>query len=456
MKKLHFILSFILVLTSSKLLAQSWVNGGNTLTTSGQFGTNSNSSVIFETNNTERGRLSKEGFWGFGTSTPNARVTVNSPAGLSPFRVQLNGSTKFLVNGEGGVAIGASVYAPVDGLYVKGKVGIGIVNPNYDTQLEVVNNSPGTFRIGIRSQGSFAGVYGNSSRNGVYGYSDDGNGIRGYSEYGNGGYFTSYEDIALYASTNYGSYAAYFEGDTYSTGTYQGSDQNLKKNIREVGNALSIINQLKPKYYEFKNEAQYTSLHLPKGHHYGLLAQDVEAVLPNLVKESSHQLHDPQEAALKPTANGKPAAKVDQKAPQESMKIKAVNYTELIPLLIKAVQEQQQTITTLTDKIAQLEAGSRTGGNTTGNNANLGGVSLAQNQPNPFNQATTFRYTVPAGANAQIMIYDGLSGALLKTVPAPATGQAELSGHDLKAGTYIYSLVVNGKQVDSKKMVLSK
>ena len=42
-------------------------------------------------------------------------------------------------------------------------------------------------------------------------------------------------------------YTAYFNGDTYSTGSYLGSDAKLKKNIREVNNAMDIINQLKPK-----------------------------------------------------------------------------------------------------------------------------------------------------------------------------------------------------------------
>ncbi|MEJ7676440.1 MAG: tail fiber domain-containing protein [Segetibacter sp.] len=50
---------------------------------------------------------------------------------------------------------------------------------------------------------------------------------------------------------------------------------------------MSIIKQLKPRNYEFINDQKYASLNLPKGNHYGLIAQDLEEVLPALVKEVS-------------------------------------------------------------------------------------------------------------------------------------------------------------------------
>jgi hypothetical protein len=56
---------------------------------------------------------------------------------------------------------------------------------------------------------------------------------------------------------------------------------------------MSIINKLQPKNYEFKTDEKYASLNLPKGTHYGLLAQDLEQVLPNLVKEAAHPINNP-------------------------------------------------------------------------------------------------------------------------------------------------------------------
>ena len=62
---------------------------------------------------------------------------------------------------------------------------------------------------------------------------------------------------------------------------------------------------------------------LPEGEHYGLIAQEVEKVLPQVVKTDE---------------NGE----------------KAIAYTEIIPILIESIKKQQQMITELQTKIDQL------------------------------------------------------------------------------------------------------
>jgi len=76
-----------------------------------------------------------------------------------------------------------------------------------------------------------------------------------------------------------------------------------------------------------------------------------------------------------------------------------------------------------------------------------------KNQPNPFNQTTLIRYKIPVGANAQINIYDA-AGAMVKTMRAPENGQAQINAGELKAGTYTYALIIDGKPLVSKKMVM--
>ena len=75
-----------------------------------------------------------------------------------------------------------------------------------------------------------------------------------------------------------------FVGDVYSSGTYYGSDARLKNNIKDFGNAMQIIGALQPKNYDYKKDGVYAGLNLPRGNHYGLIAQDLEKILPNLVK----------------------------------------------------------------------------------------------------------------------------------------------------------------------------
>src|SRR5512132_2876572 len=124
MKRMTFFLA-VLLLTSIKLSAQNWLTAGNALSANGTLGSTTNFSVLFKTNNSERGRITNSGLWGFGTTAPNSKVHINSAAGQVPFRVQVNGITKLLVHSVGGVSIGSVTTPPVNGLPVSGNTGIG-------------------------------------------------------------------------------------------------------------------------------------------------------------------------------------------------------------------------------------------------------------------------------------------------------------------------------------------
>ena len=110
---------------------------------------------------------------GIGTITPNARLHVNTTGSEDAFRVQLNGQTRFYVHSGGGVAIGANNVPPPNGLYVSGKVGIGIITPTHT--LEVVGNA--AISNGLTS-----------SEGGISSSSTSGDGVSGSSNttYGNG------------------------------------------------------------------------------------------------------------------------------------------------------------------------------------------------------------------------------------------------------------------------------
>lgn len=214
-----------------------------------------------------------------------------------------------------------------------------------------------------------------------------------------------------------------------TTGAYTGiSDERLKTNIQSMSPALEKINQLKPSTFQFKNTTD-------KQFYNGFIAQDVMKVFPNLV---THIVN-----------------------PERNLDVYTLDYSGFGVIAVKGVQEldqtvksQEQTINTLQDRITKLEAALNAISNNLGSR-DIKGISLQQNQPNPFNQITTIHYTIPQGASAQIRIYDA-AGIMIKNMIATESGQAQINAYDLKPGTYTYTLIVNGNVAASKKMVLLK
>ena len=140
----------------------------------------------------------------------------------------------------------------------------------------------------------------------------------------------------------------YVNGDlNYSGALNNTSDRNLKENIQPLMNGIETIMKLNPTTYNFRGDGEYKGLSLSKGLHYGLIAQEVEEVLPSLVKDNTHTYLE--------SAEGTGPNNPDEKTEIKVMDYKTMNYTELIPVLIKAVQEQQEEIEVLKAKIKELE-----------------------------------------------------------------------------------------------------
>ena len=96
------------------------------------------------------------------------------------------------------------------------------------------------------------------------------------------------------------------------------SDRRLKQEIVPLSDALHKIMALHPKSYYMKD------VHRTNQRQFGFIAQELEATVPELVYTKADDM-------------------------------KSVNYIQLIPWLTAALQEQQQTITRLEKRIAELE-----------------------------------------------------------------------------------------------------
>ncbi len=414
MKTRTFSFLVMLVITGSfPLMAQDWRIGGNALSGTGSLGSTNNYSMTFKTNNTERGRLTSGGLWGFGSNNPSAKVHINTVSGQDALRVQVNNSTKLYVQSGGGVSIGSATAAPFNGMYVNGTVGMG--------------TDPGGYRLKVGQPGIFGFDIQNLNTQDDWELWIPDNGT-----------------LSLYRN---GTPAGFFDTD----GSYFSvSDGRLKTNIQAMPSMLGKIGQLKPATYQFKSGGG----RLAAGStgqagvlKYGFIAQEVKEIFPNLVKHTQNKQGGGETYTLDYSGFG-------------VLAIKGIQELQgVIGAQQQTIQAQQQTINALEARLTRLEAATAAG--TAGRLGvsrapGLGDVSLEQNHPNPFNQATTIRYRVPAGATAEILIRDVATGVLVKQLPASARGQVQLNANELRAGTYVYSLSVNGQVVASETMILLK
>ena len=81
-------------------------------------------------------------------------------------------------------------------------------------------------------------------------------------------------------------------------------------------------------------------------------------------------------------------------------------------------------------------------------------ATLDQNIPNPFSANTTINMHL---TKAVLYIYT-MQGKQIQKLNINELGNtsATIDGYSLKAGMYLYTLIADGKEVDTKKMILTK
>jgi len=104
------------------------------------------------------------------------------------------------------------------------------------------------------------------------------------------------------------------------------SDQRIKKNIVDVSNGLSVITALRPVEFEYKENDK---------HEVGFIAQEYQQVLPDQIIQHA-------------------ASEAEKEWVDEDGKVFGIQQN-LVPYLVKAIQEQQAIITALTTRITALE-----------------------------------------------------------------------------------------------------
>ena len=240
-----------------------------------------------------------------------------------------------------------------------------------------------------------------------------------------------------------GNYAGYFGGTVYATQGLFGSDSRLKKDIKKEISTLDKLKDLNPVSYKFIDNDKSLKLNLPTNLQHGFIAQELEKVYPELVVDLLH----PQ---------------FNEKNEQIGTKtLKAINYIGLISILTGSIKEMSEKIVKLEEKLVQNEKtiivnSTKNFTQTEIDNINTNGYFLGQNNPNPFKNATIIEYSLPVSEkNASILIFN-LNGQTLKEYKlSDAKGSITIDGTVLSKGLYLYSLISDGKEIATKKMLMN-
>jgi hypothetical protein len=294
-----------------------------------------NEALQFGTNSTERMRIDSSGNVGIGTSSPNnnsgrTTLTINNASQGGAIDLEHNGTVvgKFICDGSNTLGIQADgnrdILFKTNGnsrmlLSGSGNVGIGTTSPSVTgLGLEIHNSGNdtlGSIRLaGNNNTGTPGQKFNTELRH------NGGSGQFQILHYGSGNSVGT-ERFRIDAG-----------GDSYTNdGTISSlSDSRVKKEVADLQDGLTIVNQLRPVTFKYNGAASMA----PDEDrvNYGFIADEVQAVAPHYVTESTDEINGVTVTDFKSLSTGR-----------------------MLPMLFKAVQELSTKVETLETRLAALE-----------------------------------------------------------------------------------------------------
>lgn len=240
------------------------------------------------------------------------------------------------------------------------------------------------------------------------------------------------------------------------------SDNRFKKNIKENVPGLEFINQLRPVTYVIdafaldkfihstssqnqkrSSSIEYDSALKEKGNiiYSGFIAQEVEKAADKLNYDFSGLVK-----------------------PQNSNDLYSLRYDDFIPSLIVSVKQLDSSNSRVSNIINDLKGQVDSlqteleqlikDGDTESPDVPM----LWQNKPNPFYTSTIISYYVPAKSKSAVLKITNANGQSLKVFNLKCAGYGEVTFYvnNISSDIYFYTLVVDGKTISTKKMILRK
>lgn len=454
-KNFHLLLTVILLLSKlsyTEAQSQNWSLLGNTGTTPGTnfLGTTDSKAFVIKTNNIERMRITNAGRIGIGINNPAVSLHVSGGA----LRIdQASGTQGFVILNSNGLSnpqieFRQNNVSQAAMRYDQAKQALGVYLGPLDTAILTINKSNGFVGIGkdvtplypvdVKGASRFIGNMGIQAP-------PDTNTLRVGNVTGSAIGIGTAERIADGGTNNLAisgtlrpltdnTYGLGFSKLRWTSvwavnGVIQTSDARDKTNIRNLNYGLKEIMQLHTVRYNWKDAVE-------EGDKLGIVAQEIQQVLPEVVRNWDYSIDE----------------QTGKKTKVTSDKL-GVAYSDIIPVLINSIQEQQKEIEDLKRMVQQLT--NSISGNQNATVSKTG--SFMQSTPNPFSNNTTISYNLDAGfKTAQIIVSDN-AGRTIKVITLTTNkGNVVFDGSKVPAGSYHYSLVADGKIIEAKTMIVSK
>ena len=273
------------------------------------------------------------------------------------------------------------------------------------------------------------------------------------------------QDTVFYYDTNLGN-NFHFNCNVLASNIALASDSRFKSDITPLESSLQSITSLSPVSYKLlprfgenavggngtaddipagvltekeQSDIEYfNNFHKSlenDGPHFGFIAQEVKEIYPELVHTDN---------------NG----------------YMYIDYIGMIPLLVNAIGELNAQVEELRAENSELNQAVINAQQPSDDSDNQTSQiaddflrnALYQNNPNPFSTSTNIAMSLRSDvAQAVVYIFD-MQGNMLRSIPVNDRGNVSVTieGGDLNAGMYIYSLIADGKEIASKRMILTK
>ena len=304
-------------------------------------GSTANNELAFDTNGTERMRINSAGNVGIGTASPNSPLTVQSDSGggnitligrasdgysslafknnantailgaifaddaSDSMQVHVAGSERARIDSSGNLLVGMTSTSSTDGAYITQGGSVVIASSLANTTSSYLGWTSPVFTSGNQTKYGIR-LSNGSSQNFNFGQFTDSSGFLGtliQSDNTNLGTIIRSGSNGVRLSVNASSWSSY-------------SDERLKDISGNIDSALDKVDAMRGVYFSWKEDEESKT-------YCGLIAQEVEAVLPEVIDDDSDY--------------------------------KQVRYTEIIPLLVEAIKELKAQNKTLKARIETLE-----------------------------------------------------------------------------------------------------